>query len=1260
MGKIVYHSAEAVKELKILVKEFVTLNTTIETTGNSGQLSLSKIESKLNTLNSLNGKTVASLNRLNKTLETNSAANNKVKDSIEGTVDALNKQINKLKSLQSAKAADNNLWLQYELSIRKVKEELNILTSIQSKVHLSGKKLVNTNTNVKVALDGSTLALNDQINKLKVLQSEKATSNKLWLQYELKIKGVKEELNTLTRVQSKVYLSTKKLSNANSKATVTIAGTVDALNKEINGLRKLQSAKAADNRSWLQYELRIKAVQNKLSSLRATQSGVYLSTKKQTAATTQNTVANKVNTKSIQVKTTALRALRNTFGLFIGFHFLKEVVLSIFEMTKNFDSLRFSMEKIVDTSFDLASSQRFLIRISEDYGVELLATSQRYVKFLAAAKQSNLSLNDTEIIFKSVTKAASVLGLKTLELTGVYLALEQMLSKGKVTTEELRRQLGERLPGAMGIMAAALDVTIPKLDEMLRKGEVLSADALPKFAKALEVAFSITNVKKIDNLNAAQNRLANTWQMWVEDISKGENGLTQFFKSAINGLNGLIKALANATASDAFKLQALTIDKTVEAEIQLRDDALADLEKNGEKVINLTKSLQDKQYEILTASTTKRLDLINKTETEKDLILNEELRLIIVNQTKQEEAIQASEKRIAKSRVARALENYQDNKADYERDLKLIKDSEPIIAAAAEKAMLRGRARAAGGPAVQLSKQDKNEEAKIKLLKTEVKAVKQVIDARRLALATTEAYFDVYRKKIQESNVNTPEGTVTGSGLKDLKNIRDLQAEIDIEILKSTINSHKLQIDSLETTNQERKDLILDLFNYEKRIAEIEKDDIIKLSKDKYDEEIEQLNKYLSESKITIIQYNDQKKALQKQFDQEEELAELDFQKKIKESKLKNGKEILKIVEAENKSEIDLIKDKYNLEIISLNNVYTEKVKAANKEKNLSIRSKILAKAWEELEIGKKDVAIRMANEIIDLRIAMLEAELAILNQSDENKAKIIQQINALKAARKKINPGKEDVVSWQSWAEKIAEVINEVGELVDAIYARRIENIEAEIRAEEVKYDRLIKLAEDDNSRKKALEQERFETIQKLEAERLKQEQKAAVARKAFAAAEIVVNTAVSISKVLYNPFLVAMVAALGAVQLATVLAAPIPQYKDGIESVPENQVAMINDGGKKEYVERNGQILSTNTKNAIVNLKKNDTVHKDYEAATKSSSYSIITKGEIIKQNEFDKLSKTIKSSIKDGFSTAKISNVLKLNNNSSNSYLKQKARF
>ena len=150
-------------------------------------------------------------------------------------------------------------------------------------------------------------------------------------------------------------------------------------------------------------------------------------------------------------------------------------------------------------------------------------------------------MKDTKQIFDSVSKASSVLGLKTHELEGVYLALEQMLSKGKVTTEELRRQLGERLPGAFGIMADAVGVTVSELDKMLKKGEVLSSEALPKFAKALEKAYNIENINSVNTLAASQSRLTAAWESFVFSVENKSGFISNFFTATFNLLADSLK-----------------------------------------------------------------------------------------------------------------------------------------------------------------------------------------------------------------------------------------------------------------------------------------------------------------------------------------------------------------------------------------------------------------------------------------------------------------------------------------------------------------------------------------------------------------------------------------------------------------------------------------------------------------------------------------------------------------------------------------------
>ena len=139
-----------------------------------------------------------------------------------------------------------------------------------------------------------------------------------------------------------------------------------------------------------------------------------------------------------------------------------------------------------------------------------------------------------------------------------------MISKGKVTTEELRRQLGERLPGAMGIMAASLGVTIVELDRMLKAGEVLSAEALPRFAKAVEIAFGIESIEKVENLQSSLGRLAGSWQLFIDKVINSESQVSNVIKTWLDSVNSVFVAMTREFASDKALLEfevAITQDQ---------------------------------------------------------------------------------------------------------------------------------------------------------------------------------------------------------------------------------------------------------------------------------------------------------------------------------------------------------------------------------------------------------------------------------------------------------------------------------------------------------------------------------------------------------------------------------------------------------------------------------------------------------------------------------------------------------------------------
>lgn len=236
--------------------------------------------------------------------------------------------------------------------------------------------------------------------------------------------------------------------------------------------------------------------------------------------------------------------LIGAFGIVGGIQLFADLARKAFDTARKLDSLNFALKSVTGSSVETLNAQRFLADIANKFGADIVTLTERYTKFFAATKETNLSLQQTNRIFEVFTKAAGVLGLRADELNGVFLALEQMISKNKVTTEELRRQLGERLPGAFPLMAKAIGVTTAQLDKMLRAGEILAEDALPKLANEVEKTLASFEGTQIETLAAKTARLENAFTRLV-DVSKGAIAET------VGGGQGLLTTLLNSFADIA-------------------------------------------------------------------------------------------------------------------------------------------------------------------------------------------------------------------------------------------------------------------------------------------------------------------------------------------------------------------------------------------------------------------------------------------------------------------------------------------------------------------------------------------------------------------------------------------------------------------------------------------------------------------------------------------------------------------------------------
>lgn len=198
---------------------------------------------------------------------------------------------------------------------------------------------------------------------------------------------------------------------------------------------------------------------------------------------------------------------------------------------------------------------------AERLGLPLIESADAFAKLEAAARGTTLEGQQARDIFTAVASAGRVMGLSAGEMEGALLAVQQMISKGTVSAEELRGQLGERLPGAFGIAARSMGVTEREFNKLLETGQVLSADFLPKFAAELQKTVGGALPDAANSFAAQAERLKNTWNEFL--ITLAQAGVLETVGNEIRLVTERLRQMA-----ETGELQSM-IDKLASAMSQL-------------------------------------------------------------------------------------------------------------------------------------------------------------------------------------------------------------------------------------------------------------------------------------------------------------------------------------------------------------------------------------------------------------------------------------------------------------------------------------------------------------------------------------------------------------------------------------------------------------------------------------------------------------------------------------------------------------------
>lgn len=251
------------------------------------------------------------------------------------------------------------------------------------------------------------------------------------------------------------------------------------------------------------------------------------------------------------------------------------------------------------------------------------------------------------------------------------------------------------------------------------------------------------------------------------------------------------------------------------------------------------------------------------------------------------------------------------------------------------------------------------------------------------------------------------------------------------------------------------------------------------------------------------------------------------------------------------------------------------------------------AKAKEDGIITQKesDFISGKRKEVSDLSVRLIQAEGETFKENEKEKGKSVKEQS-------------EEILQISS------ETLGALSDLANAFSERKIQKIDEEINKNNEYYDKQIELAGNDIRQKELLEKERDKKNAEFEKKKKAAQHKQAVFDKAVTIAQIAIATALAIIKAAPNPVTVTLAAVLGAIQLATAIATPIPKYKMGRLGGPA-ETAWVGDGFVSEVITKSDGSKPRLTPNTptLANLGQGDIVHKSVEDYNRYIRASILS---------------------------------------------------
>ncbi|MFZ9737742.1 MAG: tape measure protein [Prochlorotrichaceae cyanobacterium] len=222
------------------------------------------------------------------------------------------------------------------------------------------------------------------------------------------------------------------------------------------------------------------------------------------------------------------------------------------EAGRELQSLGIAFESVTGSSALAADAMQYVSDTAEKFGINIRAAEEAYLGLVATTRGTELEGFQTQKIFEAFAQTAALRGLDQQQQQQMFVAVQQVLGKGKLSAEEVRGQLGE-IPALafQQTLASSLGVNLQQLDKLLSTGQ-LQSDALFKVAQAYESA-NAQMAGASETATAALARFDNAIvqlqrSVGAEFLAVQTQG-AKAFTSALNGITNAIPAIVGTIKS---------------------------------------------------------------------------------------------------------------------------------------------------------------------------------------------------------------------------------------------------------------------------------------------------------------------------------------------------------------------------------------------------------------------------------------------------------------------------------------------------------------------------------------------------------------------------------------------------------------------------------------------------------------------------------------------------------------------------------------